>query len=49
MTEILDTAHVDGFAAQLHGGVTRPTDPDYDEVRALYNAMIDKQIGRAHV
>jgi len=43
MTEILDTAHVDGFAAQLHGGVTRPTDPDYDEVRALYNAMIDKR------
>ena len=41
MTEILDTAHVDAFAAQLHGGVTRPTDPDYDEVRALYNAMID--------
>jgi len=43
MTEILDTAHVDAFAAQLHGGVTRPTDPDYDEVRALYNAMIDKR------
>jgi FAD/FMN-containing dehydrogenase len=43
MTEILDTAHVDAFAEQLHGGVTRPTDPDYDEVRALYNAMIDKR------
>jgi FAD/FMN-containing dehydrogenase len=43
MTEILDTAHVDAFAAKLHGGVTRPTDPDYDEVRALYNAMIDKR------
>ncbi len=43
MTEILDTAHVDAFAAQLHGGVTRGTDPDYDEVRALYNAMIDKR------
>jgi FAD/FMN-containing dehydrogenase len=43
MTEILDTAHVDAFAAQLHGGVTRPTDLDYDEVRALYNAMIDKR------
>ena len=43
MTEILDTAHVDAFAEQLHGGVTRATDPDYDEVRALYNAMIDKR------
>jgi len=43
MTEILDTAHVDAFAAQLHGSVTRPTDPDYDEVRTLYNAMIDKR------
>jgi FAD/FMN-containing dehydrogenase len=43
MSEILDTAHVDAFAAHLHGGVTRPTDPDYDEVRALYNAMIDKR------
>jgi FAD/FMN-containing dehydrogenase len=43
MSEILDTAHVDAFAAQLHGSVTRPTDPDYDEVRALYNAMIDKR------
>jgi FAD/FMN-containing dehydrogenase len=44
MTEIeLDVGHVDAFAAQLHGGVTRPSDPDYDEVRALYNAMIDKR------
>jgi FAD/FMN-containing dehydrogenase len=42
MTEILDTARVDAFAEQLHGDVTRPTDPAYDEVRALYNAMIDK-------
>src|SRR3954452_7740854 len=43
MTEILDTGNVDAFAAQLHGAVTRPEDPDYDEVRALYNAMIDKR------
>src|ERR687888_494887 len=43
MTEMLDVANVDAFAEKLHGGVTRPTDPDYDEVRALYNAMIDKR------
>jgi FAD/FMN-containing dehydrogenase len=43
MTEMLDVGHVDAFAAKLHGGVTRPSDPDYDEVRTLYNAMIDKR------
>jgi FAD/FMN-containing dehydrogenase len=43
MTEMLDMAHVDAFAEKLHGSVTRPTDPDYDDVRALYNAMIDKR------
>jgi FAD/FMN-containing dehydrogenase len=43
MTEMLDVANVDAFAAKLHGGVTRPSDRDYDEVRALYNAMIDKR------
>jgi FAD binding domain/Berberine and berberine like len=35
MTEMLDVA--------LQGSVTRPGDSDYDEVRALYNAMIDKR------
>jgi FAD/FMN-containing dehydrogenase len=43
MTEMLDVANVDAFAEKLHGGVTRPGDPDYDEVRTLYNAMIDKR------
>ena len=43
MTEMLDVENVDAFAAKLHGGVTRPSDADYDEVRALYNAMIDKR------
>jgi FAD/FMN-containing dehydrogenase len=43
MTEMLDVANVDAFAGKLHGSVTRPSDPDYDEVRALYNAMIDKR------
>jgi len=43
MTQMLDSRSVDALEAKLHGGVTRPGDPDYDEVRALYNAMIDKR------
>jgi FAD/FMN-containing dehydrogenase len=43
MTHMLDSQSVDALEAKLHGGVTRPSDPDYDEVRALYNAMIDKK------
>jgi hypothetical protein len=40
---MLDVANVDAFAQKLHGSVTRSGDSDYDEVRALYNAMIDKR------
>jgi FAD/FMN-containing dehydrogenase len=43
MTEMLDVANVDAFAQKLHGEVTRPDDADYDDVRALFNAMIDKR------
>ena len=43
MTEMLDAAGVAAFAQKLHGSVTRPGEADYDEVRALYNAMIDKR------
>jgi FAD/FMN-containing dehydrogenase len=43
MTEMLDAAGVDAFAEKLHGSITRPGDADYDETRALYNAMIDKR------
>ncbi len=43
MSEVLDTASIDAFAEKLHGGVTRPNDPGYDDARALYNAMIDKR------
>src|SRR6266581_5927274 len=43
MTEMLDVGNVDAFAEKLHGSLTRQGDPDYDEVRALYNAMIDKR------
>jgi len=39
----LSAAAVDGFAAGLHGSVVRPEDSNYDDVRALYNAMIDKR------
>ena len=31
------------LAAQLHGPLLRPSDPDYDEVRSIWNGMIDKR------
>ena len=37
------TASYDELAATLRGRLVRPSDPDYDEVRAVYNAMIDKR------
>ena len=44
MTETrLGAESEDAFAAQLHGGLTRPGDPAYDEARALFNAMIDRR------
>ena len=43
MTEMLDVASVDAFAKAIHGSVTSPGDSDYDETRALFNAMIDKR------
>jgi FAD/FMN-containing dehydrogenase len=33
----------DALATALRGTLTTPGDPDYDERRALYNAMIDKR------
>jgi FAD/FMN-containing dehydrogenase len=33
----------DALATALRGTLTAPGDPDYDERRALYNAMIDKR------
>lgn len=36
-------AAIDSFAAQLRGRVVQPGDPDYDEARKVYNAMIDKR------
>ncbi|HZT93436.1 MAG TPA: FAD-binding oxidoreductase [Gaiellaceae bacterium] len=34
---------VEGLASSLQGRVVQPGDSDYDESRALYNAMIDKR------
>src|SRR5688572_10772507 len=40
MTMMNDQA-VDALAAGFQGNLVRPGDPNYDEVRAVYNAMID--------
>ena len=34
---------VEVLASAVKGRVVEPDEPDYDEARALYNAMIDKQ------
>jgi FAD/FMN-containing dehydrogenase len=39
----LESTAVDALAATLRGAVIRPGDPNYDDARALYNAMIDKR------
>ena len=39
----IDPSSVDELAAQLNGSVVRAGDANYDEARALYNAMIDKR------
>jgi FAD/FMN-containing dehydrogenase len=37
------TLATDALAARMRGSVITPSDPSYDEARALYNAMIDKR------
>ena len=39
----MSIATPDALVAALRGTLTTPDDPDYDERRALYNAMIDKR------
>lgn len=39
----LDEADVQQFAGSLRGRLMRPTDSDYDEARAIFNAMIDRR------
>src|ERR1700694_4977609 len=34
---------IQALAATMHGTVVQPNDPTYDEVRSLYNGMIDKR------
>jgi len=39
----LDEVAVQGLAAAMRGNLVQPGDPNYDEVRTIYNAMIDKR------
>ena len=41
-TRTLDAADVEGLASQMRGPLIAPDDPDYEEARRVYNAMIDK-------
>ncbi|HEX6679098.1 MAG TPA: FAD-binding oxidoreductase [Gaiellaceae bacterium] len=43
MTELVGVGDVDGFAQRLNGALIRRGDPNYDEARMLFNAMIDKR------
>jgi FAD/FMN-containing dehydrogenase len=39
---MLDRSSIEHFAESLRGRLVHPDDADYDEVRTIYNAMIDK-------
>lgn len=43
MSNSLSETAVNGLQANLHGLLIRRGDPDYDETRKVYNAMIDKK------
>src|ERR671917_2567034 len=40
---VIDEATVEQFKGTLRGELIQPGDPDYDEARKVYNAMIDKR------
>ena len=42
---ILDENLISDFKSQIRGEVVLPTDPSYDEVRQIWNAMIDRRPG----
>ena len=42
---IKDEAQLEAFIAQIRGEVIFPDHPDYNEVRKVYNGMIDKRPG----
>jgi UDP-N-acetylenolpyruvoylglucosamine reductase len=41
----LNASVVEKFASGIRGKITFPGDPDYDNIRKVYNAMIDKHPG----
>ena len=41
----IDSGKIDEFAATLAGRLIRPTDPDYDAARSIWNAAIDRHPG----
>lgn len=41
----LDAGIIEKFASQIRGGIVRPGDVNYDDSRAVYNAMINKRPG----
>jgi FAD/FMN-containing dehydrogenase len=43
VTSGMEEAQVQAFQASLRGQLIRPGDSNYDEVRAVYNGMIDKR------
>lgn len=42
MNELIKV-HIDEFKAHFSGAVILPGDSDYDEVRQIWNAMIDRK------
>ena len=39
----LDNAHIEQLRSKINGRIILPADPGYDEVRSIWNAMIDRR------